>query len=126
MKKRTWKVIGMAKPAAPVTVEVHYVNGVIVRAYAEKWSSLRADGVDRVIVANASGSCTFKDNSAYWLYAEGDVWVAGQASFGRLRYDRTFPPEVLFLPDGSQSTRTFKFVPDLHHVAIKLGWFRPQ
>lgn len=86
------------------------------------WPSLRADGVDRVVVTNRSGSSILQGHSVYWLYREGDVWVAGQAS---LHYDRWIPPEVLFLPGGTQDTRHIDYVPDLHHADVKLGWWRP-
>lgn len=105
-----------------MTAEVAYVDGSVQRAPAGLWRTLRSDGVDWVVVSNATGPSTFSGHSAYWLYREGDVWVAGQASF---HYSRVIPPEVLFLPDGTQGTRAIDYVPDLPHSAIKLGWWLP-
>jgi hypothetical protein len=105
-----------------VRVTVHYVDGSRVTCPAEDWVHVRADGVDTVVVANPSGCTTFHGRSAYWLYPEGEAWVAGAASFG---YDRHHVPEVLVHPDGVMETRRFEYVPDLKHEQVKLGWWWP-
>lgn len=103
-------------------VTIGYVDGTTCSFDAGVWPSQRADGVDWVEVANASGPSRLQGHSVYWLYREGRVWVAGQAS---LHYGRVLPPEVLFLPDGRQDTRVIEYVPDLPHGVVKLGWWRP-
>lgn len=103
-------------------VTIEYVDGTVYRFDAGVWQSQRGHGVDTVVVANESGPSTFSGHSVYWLYREGDVWVAGQASFA---YSPVIPPEVLFLPDGTQDTRPIEYVPDLKHNQIKLGWWMP-
>lgn len=105
----------------PVHVTARYVDGTVARFDAGVWDSQRGDGIDSIEIGNASGSSIFQGHSAYWLYRENDTWVGGQASFG---YNRVIPPEVLFLPDGGQTTRSIDYVPDLQHRQLKLGWWR--
>lgn len=103
-----------------VDVLIRYVDGTEAHGTADDWPRLRADGVGEVVIRNESGPGVFGGHSLYWLYREGSLWVAGMAS---LAYDPRIPPEVLYLPDGTQATRTIAFAPDLAHSAVKLGWW---
>jgi hypothetical protein len=105
-----------------VAFTIYYVDGEVIEDSGDFWKYTRGDGVDRVVIRNESGASNFGGNSAYWLYQEDDMWVAGQASF---RYSPTLPPEVLFFPDGTQKIRRIQYVPDLEHSSVKLGWWWP-
>lgn len=96
-------------------------------ADASDWPLLRADGVDEVVIYNASGASHIAGCTLYWVYPEGDVWVRGGAGLGMGYADKGeyLPPETLCLPDGTQTHRTVEWVPDLPHDAVKLGWWYP-
>jgi hypothetical protein len=98
-------------------VVVHYVDGTTTEGTVVDWPGLPSHGVDWVEIARVR----FKGKSVYWLYPEGDDWIAGCASF----YEDAKNAELIVHPDGSQDERPIEWVPDLAHVNVKLGWWRP-
>lgn len=104
-------------------LQVRYVDGKSFTCAPCDWVALPGQGVDMLIASNEAGACHFGGHSVYWTYRDNtvDAWAVGQASFG---YSYT-PPEVLFYDNGSMLTREIKYVPDLQHNQVKLGWWRP-
>ena len=103
-------------------VRIHYVEGDELEVDPERWSVVRADGVDWFEVITDTGSVRFEGNSLYWLYERDGVWYAGGCGIG---YPNQLEPVELVITDGVQSTRPFVNVPDLYHAETKLGWWWP-
>lgn len=59
-------------------------------------------------------------SSLYWSYTEGNNVIVG---WGSVRYDPNPLKEIVILPSGEQQERVIKFMPDLMHSDIKLGWW---
>lgn len=104
-----------------VRVRVGYVTGPTLSAEAGDWASLPGEGVDWVEVTNG-GSVRIASASLYWLYPEGDAWVAG---WGSVRYDPNPLMEIICYTDGRQIERHIDYMPDLRLVDVKLGHWWP-
>lgn len=103
----------------PPLVRIRYTDGTEVAGTTEQWPTWRADGVDEVRVGNPRETI-FMGYSLYWLYRDGDAWVAGCGTVGAA----DLPPEVIFTRDGEQHSRPIQSVPDIRHRDVKLGWWR--
>lgn len=99
-------------------VVVSYVDGQETRASLEDWPTMRADGIDSVTIVDGDLSVRYASASLYWCYPEGDEWVSGCASVG---YDPNPIREVI----GTSREREVKYLPDLRHDQVKLGWWWP-
>jgi hypothetical protein len=100
------------------TVIVEYVDGEVIEAPVTEWRSLRADGVDRVLLGFPGAMTSYAGHSLYWIRQEDDLWVVGGASF----YENPVS-EVAVAPDGTQTERKIEWVPDMLHADVKLGWW---
>jgi hypothetical protein len=101
-----------------VTVEVRYVNGTLITTQPEAWVSLRADGIDYVDLTDDGGNASrIQGQSVYWLYREGDAWVAGGGIVGHAEMVEATVP-------GHEYRRP-RYMPDLDHAQVKLGWWLP-
>lgn len=95
---------------------VRYVDGTEVTVAPEVWPWLRADGVDYVDI----GGHWLQGFTLYWLYPDGDGWVAGG-------YGPDPPLELTFgRSDGVIELRRPDGVRDLAHAQVKLGWWLPE
>lgn len=103
-----------------VMVTIRYVDGYQKTFPASQWRYERPEGVDWVRVCNPKCD-TIHTMSVYWLYKEGDDWVAGGGPIG---YGK-LSPEVILKPDGTQEARPIRFAPDLKLDQVKLGWWWP-
>lgn len=103
-------------------VRVRYVDGSEYAVAPDDWTTLPGAGVDVVYLLTASGDRRSGSHSLYWLYPEGDSWVAGE---GSVRYDPNPLVEVIVAPDGRMTERTIPYMPDLRLSQVKLGWWRP-
>jgi hypothetical protein len=102
-----------------IRVEVRYVNGSLIAAQPEAWASLRCDGVDYVDVTDAAGNTSrIQGQSVYWMYREGDAWVAGGGVVGH--------PEIIEVTVPGHEFRRPHHMPDLDHAQVKLGWWLPE
>jgi hypothetical protein len=100
------------------TVEVHYVNGTLITTQLEAWTSLRGDGIDYVdLIDDAGNASRIQGQSVYWLYQEGDAWVAGGGIVGH--------PEIIETVVPGHGFRRPQHMPDLAHDQVKLGWWLP-
>lgn len=104
-----------------VQVFVTYEDDSVQSGLAAEWTSLRSDGVQKVIVECNGLSVMFHASSLYWLYPEGLNFVAGS---GSVRYDPNPLAEIVIAPDGSQTERRIESMPDLNHNQVKLGWWK--
>lgn len=106
----------------PPSLAIRYVDGSWFRGSVLDWERSRADGVDEVVIGNPR-TCSFAGGSVYWLYPEGDTWVAGSGGVGASYGPDNPPPEIVFLSDGRQVARRIRHMPDLLHSQVKLGWW---
>jgi hypothetical protein len=88
----------------------------------DDWPSSASEAVDYVEVRTKSGSTRIAGQSVYWAYSEGDHWVVGGAPLGY----GVPAPEILVYEDGRQEARSIRYVPDLYHRSVKLGWWWPD
>lgn len=108
-------------------VHIRYTDGAEVSGTAEDWPRWRSDGVDEVRIGNPKET-VFGGHSIYWLYweertgAPAGYWVAGAGTVGNVYNE--IPSEVMFHASGEQWARPVKFMPDVSHAAVKLGWWR--
>ena len=101
-------------------LELQYVHGFTVSITPECWASFPGEGIDKITINTIEGLNVVQNHSIYWLYKEEDNWILGRCSpYTSEMY------EVIIDKDGWVSTRKIKFMPDLLHGAIKLGWWRP-
>lgn len=106
-----------------MTVRVEYVDGTVIEAPLADWPTLPADGVWSVTYSNKPGEfLRHAGHSVYWCYPEGDRYVVGLGTVSNVY--GTLPSEAVLFPDGHQEEREIKFMPDLRHDQIKLGWWR--
>lgn len=103
-------------------VLIRYVDGQSTRATIDLWPTLRAEGVDEVWIYDLSGVVTFSGQSLYWVYPDGDMYVAGSAA---VAYSKTIT-EIVFDGLGGQTERHLHFLPDLAHADVKLGHWWPD
>jgi hypothetical protein len=101
------------------TVEVQYVNGALIATQPEAWASLRGDGIDYVDLIDEAGNASrIQGQSVYWLYREGEAWVAGGGIVGHSEIIEALVPGHTF--------RRPRHMPDLDHDQVKLGWWLPE
>lgn len=107
-------------PPTDLIISIKYTNNSVLYLSPEEWSQVRADGVDEIIISNPLPiHCS--GHSIYWFYKEDNYYVLGCAS----NYLREPIAEVLF-KGTEQISRSIKYMPDLYHKDIKLGWWRPN
>lgn len=106
-------------------VEVTYIDGTIRSAPLADWPHLRREAVDRVAVVDGRYRTERHGASLYWLYPEAGRWVFGS---GSIRYDPNDLEEVVFSATDStvNQVRRRRYLPDLTHDRIKLGWWNGQ
>jgi len=104
-------------------VEIEYQGGDLVTGYPLDWPTMRSDGVQSVAFVNGRYRTEFSGASLYWLYPEDDVWIAGQTG---VKYDPNPITEIVMAPDSTQVERQSKYLPDLEHAMVKLGWWNGE
>ncbi len=104
-----------------VYCSILYEDESALNISATEWPVVRSDGVQEVRVSANGYSVVFQAASFYWLYPEGEHFVAG---CGSVRYDPNPLTEVLVFADGRQEERRVEFMPDLRHEQVKLGWWK--
>jgi hypothetical protein len=103
---------------ADPSVVVCYVNGQVIETTVGGWSLLRGDGIDHVdLIDDAGNASRIQGQSVYWLYQEGDAWVAGGGIVGH--------PEIIETAVPGHGFRRPQHMPDLAHDQVKLGWWLP-
>lgn len=114
------------RPSLTPNVRIEYVDGRTIEATADKWPILPAEGVWSVTWSNKEGeSLIHSGHSLYWCYREHgrSCYIVGEGTVANV-YGMLLPPETLLYLDGHQESRPVKFMPDLRHDQIKLGWWR--
>jgi hypothetical protein len=95
---------------------IRYVDGTELAVTLDAWPDVRGDGVDYFDIDGHR----FQGFTLYWLYPDGDNWVAGG-------YGPDPPLELLFSPSGDVvTTRRPAYPPDLAHGQVKVGWWLPD
>jgi len=104
-------------------VVIEYEDSTVDVGGAQDWTTMRSDGVQSVTLVNGRYKTEFAGASLYWLYPEGETWVAGQTG---VKYDPNPIVEIVTLPDGTQIERRCPYLPDLQHATVKLGWWNGE
>jgi hypothetical protein len=99
-------------------VTVRYVDGTQVTCALDRWTDLRAAGVDYVDLQSADGVYRVQGRSIYWLYQDGDRWVLGGGIVGNSE-----PIEEVIATAIGFEIRHPEYMPDLEHDRVKLGWW---
>ena len=104
---------------ADPSIAVGYVNGQLIETTVGGWPLLRSEGIDHVDLIDEAGNASrIQGQSVYWLYREGDTWVAGGGVIGH--------PEISEVVVPGHRWRRPQHMPDLEHAQVKLGWWLPE
>ena len=106
-----------------VRVVIAYEDDTTQEGSFEEWADLRSDGVQAVTLIRGRYRNVFSGASLYWLYQEGENWIAGQTG---VHYDPSPITEIITEPTGRQYERQSPYLPDMSHTAMKLGWWNGQ